>query len=281
MDSVYPKNTLREKIYQTIFLNETKAGHRFDIFITTMIVMSMIVVMLESIREIKDPLRNILNILEWIFTILFTIEYLLRLYSARDRRKYAFSFFGIVDFISITPTYLAIMFVGIQHLLIIRVLRLLRVFRIFEMGHFVHEGSIVANALRASRVKITVFLSFVLIASIFMGSIMYMTESDFNPQIQNIPQGIYWAIETVTTVGYGDTLPVTPIGKILAAIVMILGYGVIAVPTGIVTAEISYRVLAAHYRKKFRCRNCGNVEHLSDASFCHNCGKSLNEDEIN
>ena len=188
------------------------------------------------------------------------------------------SFFGTVDFLSIIPSYVSLLVVGIQPLLFIRVLRLLRVFRIFEMGHFVREGAIVANALKASRVKITVFISFVLIASVFTGAVMYMAESKYNPAIQNIPEGIYWAIETLTTVGYGDTLPVTSVGRLLAAIVMVLGYGVIAVPTGIVTAEISYRVLASHSRKKVKCPNCGNTDHLENSIFCHNCGNVLRDD---
>jgi voltage-gated potassium channel len=154
------------------------------------------------------------------------------------------------------------------------------VFRIFEMGHFVREGAVVASALKASRVKITVFLSFVLIASIFTGALMYMAESRYNPQIQNIPQGIFWAIETLTTVGYGDTIPVTVAGRILAAIVMILGYGVIAVPTGIVTAEISYRVLTARDRKKFICPNCGDTDHPENSAFCHNCGIAFKSKEV-
>jgi voltage-gated potassium channel len=269
------EHSLKEKLYRIIFLNDTPAGHRFDLAITTLIILSVIVVMLESMTEIRSKIGHILNLVEWVFTILFTIEYLLRLYSARDRRKYATSFFGIVDFLSTAPTYLGFFFIGLQSLLIIRILRLLRVFRIFEMGHFVREGAIVGNALRASRVKITVFLSFVVIASIFTGAIMYMVESASNPNIQNIPQGIFWAIETLTTVGYGDTVPITAWGKLLAAFMMILGYGVIAVPTGIVTAEISYRVLGQH-RAKGKCPNCGATDLPEDAAFCHRCGTSLN-----
>ena len=273
-----PRNDLKEKLYHLIFLADTRAGHRFDLIITSMIILSVAVVMLESVTRINEQYKDLLNTLEWIFTILFTIEYALRIYSARNRRKYMTSFFGTVDFLSIIPSYVSLLVGGIQPLLFIRVLRLLRVFRIFEMGHFVREGAIVANALKASRVKITVFISFVLIASVFTGAIMYMAESKYNPKIQNIPEGIYWAIETLTTVGYGDALPVTSVGRLLAAVVMILGYGVIAVPTGIVTAEISYRVLASHSRKKFKCPNCGNTDHLENSIFCHNCGNVLRDD---
>ncbi len=270
------RNQLQERLYQIIFLNDTKAGHRFDIVVTSLIILSVIVVMLESMVQVRGKIGWLLNDLEWAFTVVFTIEYGLRFYSARNSMKYATSFFGIVDILSIIPTYLSFIFIGMHQLLVIRVLRLLRVFRIFEMGHFVREGAIVGNALRASRVKITVFLSFVVIASIFTGALMYMAESRYNPGIQNIPQGIFWAIETLTTVGYGDTVPVTVAGRILAAIVMVLGYGVIAVPTGIVTAEISYRVLASRERKKILCPNCGNTDHLENSVFCHNCGSPLN-----
>ena len=272
------RSPLKEKLYSIIFLNDTPGGHRFDIAVTTMIVLSVAVVMLESVPEFEALSKNLLAILEWIFTLLFTIEYSLRLYSAKDTRKYATSFFGIVDLLSILPSYLGFLFVGMQHLLIIRILRLLRVFRIFEMGHFVREGAIVGNALRASRVKITVFLSFVVIASIFTGALMYMVESKYNPAIQSMPEGIYWAIVTLTTVGYGDSIPVTAIGKFLASIVMILGYGVIAVPTGIVTAEISYRVLGPRDRLKIKCSKCGDSDHLEKSLFCSSCGTPLHSE---
>jgi voltage-gated potassium channel len=274
-------NSLKERLYHIIFLNDTKAGHRFDLIITCLIILSVIVVMLESVAQVRNSLGGVLSILEWVFTVLFTIEYGLRLYSARSTKKYAVSFFGIVDFLSVIPSYLAFMFIGMHELLIIRILRLLRVFRIFEMGHFVREGAIVANALRASRVKITVFLSFVVIASIFTGAIMYMAESRYNPAIQNIPQGIFWAIETLTTVGYGDTIPVTAVGKFLAAVVMVLGYGVIAVPTGIVTAEISYRVLGSRNRANVKCPVCGASDLQENSSFCYNCGSAVKSQEMN
>ncbi|HUR32075.1 MAG TPA: ion transporter [Saprospiraceae bacterium] len=269
------RRSLREKLSRVIFYNDTKAGHRFDIAIVWMIVFSVSFVILDSVDSISPTVHQVFKIAEWVFTILFTIEYIFRIYSAPDRWKYITSFFGIVDFLAIIPSYVGIFIIGTQHLLIVRILRLLRIFRIFQMGHFVREGSIVASALRASQVKIIVFLVFVIIASILMGALMYMVEADYNPHMENIPDGIYWAIVTLTTVGYGDTIPVTALGKFLASIVMILGYGVIAVPTGIVTAEISSRVLAPKDRLKIKCSHCGDGDHLQNSYYCHNCGTEL------
>lgn len=266
---------LRLKLSHIIFRNDTKAGYLFDMVVLWLILASVIFVILDSIETLPDIYHRIFVIGEWTFTIIFTIEYALRLYSAPNRLKYAFSFFGIIDFLAIIPSYLGIFVAGGQNFLIVRVLRLLRIFRIFQMGHFVREGSIVASALKASQTKITVFLVFVVIASVLMGAMMYMVEADYNNNIRNIPQGIYWAIVTLTTVGYGDTVPVTGFGKFLAACVMILGYGVIAVPTGIVTAEISSRVLGPRDRLKIKCKNCGDGDHLQNSSYCHSCGEPL------
>ena|SRR5687767_9741572 len=232
-------DTLRTKIARIIFRDDTKAGYRFDVYVIWLIVISVTLVIIDSVIPTESKFHQVYVYVEWVFTILFTIEYLLRLYSAPNRLKYATSFFGIVDLLAIAPNYIAVFIPGTRNLLIVRILRLLRIFRIFQMGHFVREGSIVISALKASRIKIIVFLLFVMIATILLGAIMYMVESDDNEAIQNIPEGIYWAIVTLTTVGYGDTIPVTALGKILASCVMILGYGVIAVPTAIVTAEIS------------------------------------------
>ncbi len=270
-----PAITLKERLYRIIFKRDTKAGNLFDIIIIGLIVVSVCFVILESVDSIGNRYAALFHLLQWGFTIIFTIEYLLRVYSAKDRWQYATSFFGIVDLLAILPSYYGIFFTGARHLLIIRILRLLRIFRIFEMGHFVSEGAIVVSALRASKTKIIVFLGFVIIASILMGALMYMVEAEYNSEIQNIPDGIYWAIVTLTTVGYGDAVPVTNTGKMLASIVMILGYGVIAVPTGIVTAEISSRVLSPRERLNTKCRNCGDGAHLKNSVYCHSCGEAL------
>jgi len=269
--------TAKETLRDTLFITTTKPGHRFDIFITWAIVLSVAVVVLDSVAPIAAQYRKYFHIAEIFFTGLFTLEYFLRIAMAENRKKYIFSFFGIVDLLSILPTYLNIFFHGHQSILFIRVLRLFRLFRIFKLGHFVSEGAIVANALKASKEKIVVFFSFICIASVFMGGLMFLVEHGKNPSIQNIPDGVYWAIVTITTVGYGDVLPITHAGKTLAMLVMIMGYAVIAVPTGIVTAEITNRVLAPRGKDTVVCSHCGNMDHLRHARYCHHCGEGLKE----
>lgn len=272
------KKDLREVILYT----NTAAGHRFDKFILGLIVLSVVVVILETTPEIPKKYMYILFGVEWVITLLFTVEYLLRIYVEKKPSRYVFSFYGIVDLLSFLPTYLSIFFFGTQHLLMIRVLRLLRIFRIFKLGHFVSEGGIVISALRASRVKIYVFLSFIVLMATLIGSMMYMVEHSHNPAFSSIPSGIYWAIVTITTVGYGDVIPVTTFGRFLSTAVMILGYGVLAVPTGIVTAEISNRVLDISQLSDTICRNCGYTRHRNEANFCYNCGvilKPVEEEE--
>ena len=264
---------------EVIFKTNTSAGNVFDLVVICLILASVSLVVLGSVESIDVRHHNFFNLLEWVFTILFTIEYGLRIYAAKNRMKYITSFFGLVDLLSILPTYLGLLLPGGQTLLIIRVLRLMRIFRIMEMGHFVREGAIVTSALKASRIKIIIFLSFVVIASVFMGALMYMVESGHNTEIENIPEGIYWAIVTLTTVGYGDAIPVTGNGKLLASIVMILGYAVIAVPTGIVTAEISSRVLSPRKKENATCLQCGNTDHHENAAFCYHCGESIEQPE--
>ena len=184
-------------------------------------------------------------------------------------------FFGMVDLLALIPTYISVFFIGAQHLLIVRALRLLRVFRIFKMGHFVKEGAVIVSALQASKTKISIFMSFVVLMSIIIGSLMYIVEGGVNDKIDNIPKGIYWAIVTLTTVGYGDVTPVTPFGQFLSTVVMIMGYGVIAVPTGIVTAEISGRVMNLKEVEFKQCENCDQSEHHTGSLFCHRCGGTL------
>lgn len=265
----------REWLRRTIFQNKTPEGRRFDLVLTWLIVASSVAVMLESVSAFHRANWWTFFVLEWIFTLLFTVEYVLRLYSARKPLTYARSFFGLVDLLAILPTYLSFFFLGAQHLLMIRVLRLLRIFRIFKMGHFVNEGAVVVSALRASRTKIYVFVSFVVLMSMLIGTMMYMVEGSSNSAFSSIPAGIYWAIATLTTVGYGDITPITVPGKFLATLVMILGYGVIAVPTGIVTAEISGRVMRLKEVEFSECEHCGQQEHHTGAVFCHHCGTKL------
>ena len=233
------KPTLRNRIYTIIFGTDTAAGKAFDVVLLILILLSLVVVMLESVNELDAKYHALFFIIEWILTILFTIEYILRIYSSEHPRRYIFSFFGIVDILAIMPTYLTLFFDNTHYLVSVRALRLLRVFRIFKLVHFLGESRVLIKALRASWPKIMVFLIFVLIMVSIMGSVMYLIEGGAESGFTSIPRSIYWAIVTVTTVGYGDIAPSTNLGQFLAALLMIIGYGVIAVPTGIVGAEIS------------------------------------------
>jgi voltage-gated potassium channel len=229
-------------------------------------------VMLESVVDFRAEHGALLRTLEWLFTVLFSIEYVLRLWCVRRPASYALSFFGVIDLLAVLPTYLSLLAPGGQVLAVVRVLRVLRVFRVFKLARYVGEASVLTAALRASRFKISVFLVAVLSIVVIVGSVMYLVEGPASG-FTSIPKGIYWAVVTLTTVGYGDITPVTTLGQALSAIVMIMGYGIIAVPTGIVTAE-----LAVHSRSELRgrrCDNCLNVEDDAQASFCRRCGRPL------
>ena len=265
----------KEALAAIILYTDSPAGHRFDKVILWLIVTSVAIVILETMPGLPMELFWIFFILEWVITVLFTIEYILRIYVERNPLRYIFSFYGMVDLLSFLPSYISVWFFGTQHLLIIRVLRLLRIFRIFKLGHFVTEGGVVVDALKASRIKIYVFLSFIVLMAVLIGTTMYIVEHPYNSDFVSIPSGIYWAIVTITTVGYGDVIPVTTFGRFLATIVMILGYGVLAVPTGIVTAEISNRVVRKHDTEIKLCRNCGETRHVRHAKFCHTCGVDM------
>lgn len=269
----------KEALAGVILYSDSPTGRRFDKILIAMIILSVVIVIIETMPNIPKNFFWILYGMEWLITILFTIEYILRVYVERKPLKYILSFYGIVDLLSFLPSYLSLFILGSQHLLIIRVLRLLRVFRIFKLGHFVSEGGIVVDALKASKIKIYVFLSFVFLMSILIGTLMYMVEHPYNDQFLSIPSGIYWSIVTITTVGYGDVAPVTYLGRFLATFVMILGYGVLAVPTGIVTSEISNRVRSSGARDTRTCRNCGEMKHFKSTYFCHNCGVQLHNEE--
>jgi len=269
----------KETIHEIIFEADTPAGKFFDIVLMIFIVASVIVVMLESIAELNIKYHRLFIILEWAFTIFFTIEYLLRIYCVYQPKKYMTSFFGIVDLLAILPTYLSLFIYGTQYLLVIRALRLLRVFRIFKLANFLKESSIIMSALKASRPKITVFLVFILLLVTIIGSFMYLVEGgQEGSSFTSIPTSIYFAIVTLTTVGYGDIAPQTELGQFLAAIVMILGYAVIAVPTGIVSAEMVAQTEATPVNSQ-SCQNCSAEGHTDDALFCRKCGESLHINE--
>ncbi len=267
----------REDLGNVIFGVDTFSGRLFDVLLLLAIVLSVVAVMLESVVPIAEEYGLYLHIAEWFFTILFTFEYAARLIVARKPTKYARSFFGLVDLLSILPTYLSLVFSGAQMLLVIRSIRLLRIFRILKLVRFLGEASQLMEALRSSRAKITVFIGGVFILVVVMGSLMYLIEGGDNG-FTSIPRSIYWAIVTLTTVGYGDIAPQTVLGQFVASGIMILGYGIIAVPTGIVTSEMTKAKYKVKHTEVY-CPGCNNRDHDKNADYCKICGTSL--DRIN
>lgn len=292
----------KKQIYTIIFKANTPAGKRFDIWLLVLIGLNLLVIMLDSFEAVHSNARWVLKALEWIFTIIFTFEYYLRIYCLQRPWKYIFSFYGIIDFLSIFPAYLSLLIPATQTLTVLRILRTLRIFRIFNMQRFLRESFHLLNALRRSVTKILIFMLFVFIFSIILGAVMYMFESNVNPAMKSIPTAVYWAVVTITTVGYGDISPVTPIGQFISTIVMLLGYAIIAVPTGIVAGETvnEYRNNrdeeddeTEHVMSGMEslddnssnnsdssdqtrlCPHCGHNETNPDARYCPYCGTRL------
>ena len=266
------QSALKKRLHEIIFEADTPEGKAFDVVLIIMILLSVTVVVLDSVTAIHSKYAEILLALEWFFTIIFTIEYALRLFCLERPSRYARSFFGIVDIISIVPTYISILIPGVQALLIIRVLRLLRFFRVFKMARYVSESRFIISSLKASKQKIIVFLFTVLTIIIVVGALMHVVEGG-RQGFENIPQGMYWAAVTLTTVGYGDVVPITALGKFFSVIIVIMGYGIIAVPTGIITVE-----MANQLRKQVStqaCPKCGKEGHEIDAKYCMKCGSNL------
>lgn len=263
--------SLKKRLHDIIFEADTPAGKAFDIILLIAILLSVIVVMLESVKKIDLRYATQFDQLEWMFTGLFTIEYALRIYVLKRPLKYIFSFYGIIDLLSILPTYLGLFIGGAESLMVIRSLRLLRVFRILKLTRYVGESNLLISALKASRHKILVFLFAVLALTVIFGTAMYMIEGGKNG-FDSIPHSIYWAIVTLTTVGYGDISPGTWAGQLLASIIMILGYGIIAVPTGIVTAQMTNKKPQVNTQA---CEECGHSDHQDDAEYCLKCGEKL------
>ena len=271
-------NPFKEKVHEIIFEADTSAGKWFDIVLLIFIILSVVTVMLESIDSVAQKYEDFFFTVEWIFTIFFTCEYILRLYCVHKPIKYATSFFGIIDLLAIIPTYLSFFVPDTHFLIVIRALRLMRVFRIFKLANFLSESKFIMDSLKASRQKIFVFLTFVFLMTIIIGSVMYLIEGGTNEAFSSIPRSIYWAIVTMTTVGYGDITPATTTGQFFAALVMILGYAVIAVPTGIVSAEMTKK--GKKKKKKIDlntqvCADCGEDHHSDDAMYCRICGEEL------
>jgi len=266
-----PLTPKRQRLYEIIFEAETPAGQAFDIALLIAILLSVAAVLLESVTEIRDNYGSWLYAAEWLFTLLFTVEYILRLSSVMRPLRYALSFFGIIDLLAIIPTYFSLIFSGAQTLLVIRVLRLLRLFRVFKLTRYMGEARFLVSALRASHYKISVFLLTMASIVVIMGALMYLVEGP-ESGFTSIPRGIYWAIVTMTTVGYGDIAPQSPLGQACAATLMIIGYSIIAVPTGIVTVELAQ---VSKTIQMVPCPACGLKAHLQDAKFCRHCGSKL------
>jgi voltage-gated potassium channel len=261
-------------LHEVIFEADTPAGKGFDVGLLVAILASVLVVILESVSSVRAQWGQVLRGLEWTFTILFTIEYVLRLLAVERPWRYARSFFGIVDLLAIVPTYLSVLVPGAHSLLVIRMLRLLRIFRIFKLGRYVGEAETLARALRASRPKILVFLCSVLAIVVIVGSVMYLVEGEEHG-FTSIPVAIYWAVVTLTTVGYGDIAPQTVLGRILATALMITGYGIIAIPTGIVSVELADAQRRAVRVSGQACPACSAQGHDPEARFCDQCGAAL------
>lgn len=272
------------RLHEIIYEADTPAGKLFDIVLLIVIIASIVLVMLESVTSFDVKYHSFLNISEWVITILFSLEYIARIIAVKKPFKYIFSFYGLIDFLSTVPKYISLIFAGTHALATLRALRLLRIFRILKLARYLGASNNLVSALKASRAKISVFLFAVVIMCIILGTIMYLIEGEENG-FTNIPKSVYWCIVTLTTVGFGDIAPQTPLGQFIASIVMILGYGIIAVPTGIVSAEYSRQGSGIKVNKKDdlhlntqSCPSCSIENHKDNAEFCYNCGEKLNHE---
>ena len=272
-------NPVQQKLYEIIFEARTFQGRLFDLFLLATIILSVITIMLESVQSIQAEYGNLLTTLEWLFTGFFTLEYVLRIYCVGSPKKYIFSFFGIVDLLAIIPTYLTLFFAIGPGLNTIRILRFIRIYNVLRLGEFTDSGNIILTALYQSRHKIIVFLTALLTLVIFIGGLVYFVESSHpESQFTSIPAAIYWAIVTVTTVGYGDITPITTMGQFLSSLLMISGYAIIAVPTGIVTgALVKSNIVGTHkdIKNKKSCENCGFTSIDVEARYCSRCGDKI------
>lgn len=263
----------RRRLHEIIFESDTPAGRAFDVVLLWAVILSVLVVMIESVADVRRDHGELLRAVEWGFTGLFSLEYVMRLIAVRRPLRYATSFFGVIDLLAILPTLVSLVIPGAQALLVVRIARLLRVFRILKLASFLHEADVLKRALKASRAKITVFLGAVITVAVVMGTLMYLIERK-NPGFDNIPRSIYWAIVTLTTVGFGDITPKTPFGQVVSSCLMIMGYGIIAVPTGIVSVELANATRQTEVSGQ-SCPSCSAEAHLPDAVYCRRCGHAL------
>ncbi|UJF29725.1 ion transporter [Kaistella sp. 97-N-M2] len=269
-DFIPGRERWKREIFRIIFKADTKRGKLFDLILLALILLSTFIIMMESVSIFDAKLHRIFIIVEIIITVFFTAEYVLRIITLRNKKLYIFSFFGIIDFLAILPFYLSLFFPITKYFLILRMLRMLRVFRIFNLLDFMNDGKFIVTALKNSSRKIYIFLMFLMIFSVIVGSMMFMVEGH-REGFESIPQSVYWAVVTVTTVGYGDVSPGTPLGKFLSVLLMLAGYSIIAVPTGIVTAEMR----AKRQNLEKTCPRCGNDDIDDDARFCKICGEKV------
>ncbi len=268
--------TIRQRLWRIIFLSDTPAGRLFDVVLLWLIGLSVLLVMMESVESLAQQHGVLMRGLEWFFTVTFTVEFVLRCWVARRPLRYVFSFFGIVDLVSILPSYLELFLTGTHYLMVIRILRLLRMFRILKMAEYLGEASVLLDALRASKHKISVFLFAIAAAVCVEGTVMYVIENPFNAGFSSIPQSVYWAVVTITTVGYGDIAPATVLGKMMACVIMLTGFSIIAVPTGVFTAELGRSIAEGGAKASAkRCAECGTTGHPAGARYCHRCGTEL------
>ncbi len=266
----------KRKLHEIIYEADTPEGKLFDVILLILILFSVILVMLESVESLDNKYHNFFDQAEWAITILFSIEYFLRIITINKPSKYIFSFYGIIDLLSTVPKYLSFFLTGYHALVAVRALRLLRVFRILKVTRYLGEARGLSSALKASRAKIAVFLFAVIILSFIMGTLMYLVEGA-ESGFTSIPVSVYWCIVTLTTVGFGDIAPITPFGQLIATFIMVMGYGIIAVPTGIVTAEYSNTSKPKTPINTQSCANCNESKHSDAAKFCHQCGYHLHE----
>ncbi len=264
----------REKLYHIIFETNTQAGKAFDVIIIILISISILTVILESVKGIQQNFGLIFKYLEWVITIAFTLEYIVRLIVVRHPFKFVFSFFGIIDFLSFLPSYIGLFVAGTHGLMVIRALRLLRIFRVLKLNRYINESNLLIRAMKASRFKISIFLYAVIMIIIIIGAIMYLVEGSQNG-FDSIPRSMYWVIVTITTVGFGDIVPQTTLGQFIASFIMILGYAIIAVPTGIVTVEIGKAKTTVKQQQSIVCPECLKEGHEADAKHCKYCGGVL------
>ena len=269
-----PEKKWKSQLHEIVYEADTREGKIFDLVIIVAILLSILLVMLESVKSLDAKYHNFFDVSEWIITILFTVEYIVRIISVKRPSSYIFSFYGIIDLLSTIPKYLSLFLGGAHALVALRALRLLRIFRILKLVRFVGATENLGRALVASRYKIFVFISSVLVLCIIIGTMMYLIEGDESGFV-SIPISIYWTIVTLTTVGYGDIAPQTPLGQFLASVVMMLGYGIIAIPTGIVSVEMSKDHKIKVHMNTQSCKNCSADNHKDDARYCYRCGEAL------